>query len=100
MALVCGAKTCLTFLEVFTNFATDQLVLVNADFPRSRKNQLSKEQQKRNEELADMYNKNGVFPLTLLLNADGKVLKEWQGFPKESAGEFTNEIKALTNASK
>src|ERR1044071_1571360 len=63
----------------FTQYATDHLVLVNADFPRLKKHELPKDQQKKNDELADKYNRNGIFPLTVLLSADGKVLKEWQG---------------------
>ena len=59
----------------FDTFAEQCLVLVNADFPRLKKNQLSKEQTKRNDSLADKYNAEGVFPLTLLLNSDGKVIK-------------------------
>ena len=69
----------------FTQYAADHLVLVNADFPRLKKHELSKEQQKQNDKLADKYNKNGIFPLTVLLNADGKVLKEWQGLPPVSS---------------
>jgi thioredoxin-related protein len=86
--------------EIFTNYANEHLVLLNADFPRAKKNQLSKEQQKMNDEMADVYNKNGVFPLTLLLNPEGKVLKKWEGFPKQSAVEFTNEINTLLDAHK
>ena len=86
--------------EAFTTFANEHLILVNADFPRTKKNQLSKEQQKKNDEMADVYNKDGVFPLTLLLNPEGKVLKKWEGFPKESADEFTNEINVLVDANK
>ena len=86
--------------EIFTNYANEHLVLLNADFPRAKKNQLSKEQQKMNDEMADVYNKNGVFPLTLLLNSEGKILKKWEGFPKQSAVEFTNEINTLIDANK
>ncbi|MEO9211196.1 MAG: thioredoxin family protein [Ginsengibacter sp.] len=86
--------------EIFTNYANEHLVLLNADFPRAKKNQLSKEQQKKNDELADVYNKNGVFPFTLLLNSEGKILKTWEGFPMESAKEFTNEINSVLNANK
>ena len=86
--------------EVFKAFADDQLVLVNADFPRSKRNQLSKEQVKLNESLADKYNPKGIFPLTLVLNADGKVLKTYDGFPGISAQDFTNEIKKLNNTGK
>ena len=77
----------------FKKYADDNLVLVNADFPRLKKNQLSKEQVKQNEALADKYNPKGKFPLTLLLDADGKVLKSFDGFPDVSAAEFTDQIK-------
>ena len=86
--------------DVFQSYANDNLVLVNADFPRSKKNQLSKAQVKINEALADKYNPKGIFPLTLLLNADGKVLKTYDGFPGVSPEDFTNEIKKLNNTIK
>ena len=84
--------------EVFTKYADDNLVLVNTDFPRLKKNMLSKEQQKQNDALADKYNTDGAFPLTLLLDADGKVIKKWDGFPSETAAEFTNDVKAAADA--
>jgi len=84
----------------FVNYADENLVLVNADFPRLKKNMLSKELQKQNEALADTYNSNGAFPLTLLLDAEGKVLKKWEGLPAMSPEEFTNDIKAATDAAK
>jgi len=86
--------------DVFEKYANDHLVLVNADFPRLKKNQLSKEQQKKNDQLADIYNREGAFPLTLLLNADGKILRKWDGFPKISPGEFTNQLIAADDANK
>ena len=84
----------------FVNYSDENLVLVNADFPRLKKNMLSKELQKQNEALADTYNSNGAFPLTLLLDAEGKVLKKWEGLPAMSPEEFTNDIKAARNAAK
>ncbi len=84
--------------EVFIHFADDNLVLVNADFPRSKKNELSKEQTKQNENLADRYNPKGRFPFTLLVSPDGKVLKTFDGFPNESVDEFVDEIKSVRNA--
>ncbi|MFN8355988.1 MAG: thioredoxin family protein [Spirosomataceae bacterium] len=68
--------------EEFLQFAQNKLVLVRADFPRNKKNQLSPEITSHNEALAEIYNKEGKFPYTVLLNADGEVLKEWDGFPK------------------
>ena len=78
----------------FQSFADSTLVLVNADFPRLRKNQLSKEQQQSNDRLADQYNSQGKFPLTLLLGADGKILKQWEGNPGLKPAEFAGQIQA------
>src|ERR1700759_2027156 len=63
---------------VFLAMADSSLVLVDADFPRMKKNQLSKELQQSNDKLADRYNPKGIFPLTLLLTAEGKVLRQWE----------------------
>ena len=81
--------------EVFTKLADTALVLVNADFPRMKKNQLPAKQQELNYAMADQYNPKGDFPLTLLLNADGKVLKEWNGFPDIKAEAFAAQVSAL-----
>jgi thioredoxin-related protein len=83
----------------FNDFAADKLVLVRADFPRQKKNQLSKEQVKLNEALADKYNPDGKFPFTLLVDERGKVLKEWDGYPNETADLFIDQIKTFTNDS-
>lgn len=86
--------------QTFQDMAKDKLVMVNADFPRKKKNQLSAEQVKQNEALAEQYNKNGQFPYTLLLDADGKVLKTWAGKPEVSVAEWTKEIEAICSAHK
>jgi len=79
----------------FDQFAQGKLVLVRADFPRLKKNQLPKEQQDRNDQMAERYNPNGKFPLTVLINAQGKVVKEWEGY-QPSKEKFIAEIAALT----
>jgi thioredoxin-related protein len=84
----------------FENYAADHLLLVRADFPRQKKNQLSKEQVKLNESLADKYNTEGKFPYTLLVDEHGKVLKEWDGFPDESPEKFIDQINQSANAVK
>jgi thioredoxin-related protein len=81
----------------FENYASDRLELVRADFPRQKKNQLSKEQVKLNEALADKYNPDGKFPYTLLVDENGKVLKAWDGFPNETPEQFTSQINALNS---
>jgi thioredoxin-related protein len=54
----------------FSSMADTTLVMVNADFPRMKKNQLSKPVKKQNEWLADKYNPEGKFPFTVLLDAE------------------------------
>jgi thioredoxin-related protein len=78
--------------EQFKAYSADKIVVYDADFPRQKKNALSKELTAENEALADQYNKKGLFPYILLLNSEGKVIKEWTGYPKETIEEF---IKAL-----
>jgi thioredoxin-related protein len=86
--------------SMFLKMADSSLVLVNADFPRKKKNQLSPQQQSINNALADRYNTEGQFPRTLLLNADGKVLKTWDGFPNEKPDVFTAEVESAIGANK
>jgi len=78
--------------STFEDYAAEHLVLVRADFPRQKKNQLDAAQVKRNEALAEKYNPDGQFPLTLLVDEHGKVLKKWDGFPNESPQQFVAQI--------
>ncbi|MEO6522830.1 MAG: thioredoxin family protein [Mucilaginibacter sp.] len=78
----------------FETYAADHLVLVRADFPRQKKNQLPKEQTQLNEALADRYNPEGKFPYTLLIDENGKVLKAWDGFPNKSPEQFVADVSA------
>lgn len=84
--------------EAFQEFASDKLVMVNADFPRLKKNQLPKDQQSINDQLADRYNHEGKFPYTVLLTADGKVLKDWEGYPRNGMESFMQDLKMAMNA--
>lgn len=86
--------------DAFKAFADDNLVLVNADFPRLKKNQLDKTLQKQNEKLADRYNQKGIFPETVLLKADGSVVKIWEGNPGIDAPAFVRSIKTAMDGSR
>jgi uncharacterized protein YyaL (SSP411 family) len=86
--------------DVFAEMANQNLVLVNADFPRKEKNQGDADRIKRNEALAEKYNKNGNFPLTLLLDSDGKIIKTWIGKPNVTPQEWVKEIKSACDAHK
>lgn len=85
--------------EVFGLYAKEKLVLLNADFPRLKKNGLSKEQQAKNDALAERYNRQGIFPLTILLTPEGKPVKTWEGLPPLSAEAFTRELQGIVHAS-
>jgi thioredoxin-related protein len=84
--------------SAFETYASDHLVLVRADFPRQKKNQLDKDQVQRNESLADKYNSDGKFPFTLLVDENGKVLKTWDGFPNENPDQFISDISKIDGA--
>lgn len=84
----------------FSKMADTSLIILNADFPRKKKNQLSPDIQKQNNKLADKYNPEGKFPYTVLINADGKLLKTWDGLPDENAAKFTSVVKSICNANK
>ena len=86
--------------DVFKKMSDTDLVLVNADFPRKKKNQLTSQQQEINNAMADQYNSQGKFPYTLLLDANGKALKDWDGFPNESPEAFTTEVRNSIHADK
>lgn len=82
--------------EDFKKLETENVIIyINADFPRNKKNQLSPELRKENASLAEQYNQKGLFPYMLLLNAEGKVLKSWEGLPYEKALAFSNEIRSI-----
>ncbi len=77
--------------EEFLKLAETKFIIVEADFPRSKKNKLSEEQQQQNNALAEKYNKNGYFPYVLVLNKDGKILGT-TGYQKTSPEEYFNTL--------
>lgn len=86
--------------ESFNNYASENLVLVNADFPRQNKHKLDADQKKQNEDLAGKYDSDGKFPYTVLMTAEGKVVKQWDGLPDVTAEEFVNQVKQAVNAAR
>ena len=83
--------------DEFKKFADSAIVLVNADFPRLKKNSLPAALTKQNESLADQYNPKGKFPFTLVLNGKGEVIKTYDGVPDLSVFEFINQLKKLSD---
>ena len=66
-------------------------VLVKADFPRKKANELSKEQTEHNRKLADKYNLEGSFPLVVIMDNNGKVIAK-MGFKNVSPEEYIKMI--------
>ncbi|MES2543366.1 MAG: thioredoxin family protein [Bacteroidota bacterium] len=62
-------------------------VIYKADFPKKKANQLSQELTDSNKILAEKYNSGGSFPLVLLLDKTGKVLRV-TGFKNVSAADY------------
>jgi len=82
--------------EEFKAFATDHFIMLKADFPRKKANQLEKAQQEKNNKLAEKYNKVGNFPFIVLIDKNGKVIGE-TGYQKITPKEY---ISILTDFEK
>ncbi len=80
--------------EAFKNFAKTNFVMLQADFPRKKKNTLTEAQIEANAKLAAIYNKNGFFPFVVVLDAKGKVLGE-TGYKKTSPENYIKELNAF-----
>ncbi len=79
--------------DAFSTWAKTNAVLVSVDFPRLKKNALSKEMVKQNEMLAEKFNPGGVFPLVLLLTPEEKIIGNVE-FHNETPEQF---ILLITN---
>lgn len=80
--------------EAFKKEAAAEWVLVKANFPRKKANELPKEQTEHNRKLAEKYNLEGSFPLFVVLDKNGKVLGK-MGFKNVSPEEYIKMIHAL-----
>ena len=80
--------------EAFQLYAKDHFVMLEANFPRKKKNALPKEQQEKNKALAEKYNPNGIFPFVVVLNSQGKVLGE-TGYMKTSPSQYISHLESF-----
>lgn len=80
--------------DTFKSFAEDHFVMLQADFPRKRKNTLAVVQENQNKELAEKYNQQGIFPLVVVLDENGKVLGE-TGYKKLTPGEYIEHLNSF-----
>lgn len=80
--------------EKFISYAEENLVLVLADFPRNKKNRLSGEQVKHNEALAEQFNREGAFPLVVLVDAEGTIIGK-AGYLEGGAENYITHLNTL-----
>ena len=80
--------------EEFKAYSSENYVLLRADFPRRKKNALSKQLQEHNNHLAATYNQNGYFPLVVVLDAQGKTLGE-TGYIKTTPKNYINTLESF-----
>ena len=60
--------------QTFSEYAKGNFIPVKLDFPKMKKNKLSKNSEERNETLAEKFNPNGVFPLLVFLDKNEKMI--------------------------
>lgn len=80
----------------FQELANESFVMLQADFPRRKKNKLSDEQQEHNNKLAEKYNTYGYFPFVVVLDAEGNELGA-MGYEKSTPEKYYNKLKAFAN---
>tara|TARA_B100001287_G_C22662454_1_gene521077 strand:- start:1 stop:429 length:429 start_codon:yes stop_codon:yes gene_type:complete len=80
--------------DYFINYSNKKFVMLQADFPRKKKNFLSDEQQKSNNLLAEKYNPNGYFPFVVIIDKNENLLGE-MGYKKTTPEDFIKIIESF-----
>jgi thioredoxin-related protein len=78
----------------FQNYSNEHLILLKLDFPAKKANKLSASQTEHNDKWAEVYNKNGSFPLTILIDKDGKQLGVMK-FPLTTVAAYIGSLKSI-----
>lgn len=80
--------------DSFKKYASEHYVMLQANFPRKKKNALSETQTAANAKLAETYNKKGIFPLVVVLDAKGNVLGK-TSYKKTTPEAYIKELNAF-----
>lgn len=78
----------------FKKESAEKWVLLKLNFPRKKANQLSEEQTNHNRALAEKYNREGSFPLVIIMQPDGKILGKL-GFKNVDPKEYISLMEAF-----
>ena len=80
--------------EMFKNYAKEHFIMLKADFPRRKENQLSEAQKNHNAKLFEKYNKMGYFPLVVVLTKKGRAIGELS-FRNETPEQYIYRINSF-----
>lgn len=80
--------------EEFKKESAEKWVLLKLNFPRKKANQLSEEHTNHNRALAEKYNREGSFPLVIIMQPDGKILGKL-GFKNVDPKEYISLMEAF-----
>jgi thioredoxin-related protein len=81
-------------IAAFLNYAKKNLILVEIDFPRRKA--LPAKVRQQNERLADQYGiENSGYPTVVLLNPDGKILGQLEGYADEGPADIIAWVEKL-----
>jgi thioredoxin-related protein len=78
--------------QEFIEYAKKNLVLVDVDFPRGKKQ--TEELKKANQELSEKFDIKS-FPTVIVLSGDGKQLKRDEGYGGATAKDFIDSLEKL-----
>lgn len=82
--------------QTFKQLSQNHFIMLKADFPRKKANKLSDAQTLHNSKLAETYNNQGIFPLVVVLNKDGKILGK-TGYEKLNPSEYFKKLTSFEN---
>ena len=80
--------------ETFSDYAKGNFVPVKLDFPKMKKNRQTKKKVIHNEDLAEKYNPNGVFPLLVFLDKNEEMIG-FTGFTDVSPRAYVSMIEKI-----
>lgn len=80
--------------EVFKNYSSEHYIMLQADFPRKKKNKLSDKQTESNKQLAEIYNKQGFFPFVVVLDHEGNILGQ-TSYKKTTPENYIKELNSF-----
>jgi len=83
--------------EAFRAYAETHFVMLRADFPRRKQNALPPAQAEANARLAELYNENGIFPMVVVLDAQGNV-KGRAGYERLSPEDYIKLLESFSHS--